>query len=72
VRFGNEQFAAGSGPDKGTHLVSRLLSEGGYAIYPDEVDELVSAVEGVLSGPKGTFMSGQTRVLRVVSVSFVR
>jgi hypothetical protein len=69
VRFGNEWLADGSGVDQGAR-VSRLLSDTGYSVHPDELEELVSATEGVLLGPKGTLMSGQTRVLRVISTTF--
>jgi hypothetical protein len=46
------------------------LSDAGYAVHADELEELVSATEGVLYGPKGTLMSGQSRCLRVVSTHF--
>jgi hypothetical protein len=72
VQFGNQWLADGSGPDRGALGVSRLLSDGGYSVHPDELDELVSATEGVLLGPKGTLMSGQTRVLKVVATTFNR
>jgi hypothetical protein len=54
----------------GIDVVSQLLSAGGYSVYLDEIEELVRAVEGVLSGPKGTLMSGQTKVLEVISTTF--
>jgi hypothetical protein len=37
---------------------------------PEELDELVSATYGVLLGPQGTLMPGQTKALKVVSVAF--
>ena len=72
VRFGDDQVAEGAGPDPAAQVVSRLLSDGGYAVYADELDELVSATEGVLLGPKGTLMSGQSKCLTVVSTTFDR
>ena len=59
-------------PETGTKVLSQLLSDRGYAVYEDELDELVSATEGVLYGPKGTLMSGQSKWLRVVSTTFDR
>jgi hypothetical protein len=53
-------------------MVSRLLSDQGYTVFPDEVEELVSAAEGVVLGPKATLMSGQSKVLRVISTTFER
>lgn len=52
--------------------MSQLLSDSGYSVHQDEVEEFLSAVEGVLLGPKGTPMSGQTKALEVVSVAFDR
>jgi len=72
VHFGDELPVEGASPASGAQVLSRLLSDGGYAVYADELDELVSATEGVLLGPKGTLMSGQSRCLRVVSTSFDR
>jgi hypothetical protein len=51
-------------------MLSGLLSDRGYAVYPDELDELFSATQGALLGPKGTLMSGQSKYLRVISTSF--
>jgi len=41
-------------------------------VHPDELDELVAATEGVLLGPKGTLMAGQSKWLKVVSTTFDR
>jgi hypothetical protein len=72
VLFADEWPADGSGPDRGAAIVSRLLSDGGCTVHPDELGELLSATEGVLLGPKGTLMSGQTRALKVISTTFDR
>ena len=72
VHFGDDLLAEGALPDPGAKVLSRLLSEGGYTVYPDELAELVTATEGVLVGPKGTLMSGQSTCLRVVSTTFHR
>jgi hypothetical protein len=72
VHFGDALLAEGAWPEPGAQVLSRLLSDGGYAVHADELDELVSATEGVLVGPKGTLMSGQSRWLRVVSTTFRR
>ena len=72
VHFGDDLPAEGAWPEPGAQALSRRLSDGGYAVYADELDELVSATEGVLFGPKGTLMSGQSRCLRVVSTDFHR
>jgi len=61
-----------SGVDPGAKVLSRLLEDGGYAVHPDELDELVAATEGVLLGPKGTLMDGQSKQLRFVSTTFDR
>ena len=70
IHFGDDLPVDGVSPDSGARVLSRLLSDGGYAVYADELDELVSATEGVLLGPKGTLMAGQSKYLRVVSTSF--
>ena len=73
VHFGDDSLVAeGARPVPGAQVLSRVLSDGGYAVYADELDELVSATEGVLLGPKGTLMSGQSRCLTVVSTTFDR
>ncbi len=73
VHFGDDSLVAeGAWPEPGRQVLFRVLSDGGYAVYADELDELVSATEGVLLGPKGTLMSGQSKCLRVVSTTFDR
>jgi hypothetical protein len=72
VHYGDDLLPEGVSPEPGAKVLSRLLSDGGYAVYADELEELVSATEGVLLGPKGTLMSGQSRCLRVVSTTFDR
>jgi hypothetical protein len=64
--------STGEGEADGAAAVSRLLADGGYPVEPAEVDEVVSAAEGVLLGPKATPMSGQTRLLGVLSIDFDR
>ena len=59
-------------PGQGGGVLSPLLSEAGCSPVSDELEELWSATEGVLLGPKGTLMSGQTRVLVVHSTTFAR
>ena len=71
VHYG-EDWPAGELPEPGAKVLSRLLSDRGYVVHADELDELVSATEGVLFGPKGTLMSGQSKSLRVVSTTFDR
>jgi hypothetical protein len=72
LHYGDDLLAEGVRPEPGAQVLSRLLSDGGYTVYADELGELVSAIEGVLLGPKGTLMSGQTRCLKVVSTTFDR
>jgi hypothetical protein len=52
--------------------LARLVADAGYESTPDELDECRRAIDGALAGPKGTLMDGQTRVLRVVEVTFDR
>jgi hypothetical protein len=64
LRQGQVELAGGEG------ALPRLLTDAGYPVLPEELEELSSAVYGVLLGPKGTLMSGQTKVLTVVSTTF--
>jgi hypothetical protein len=72
VYYGDDLLPEGVMPDPGAKVLSQLLSDRGYAVHADELEELVSATEGVLYGPKGTLMSGQSKCLRVVSTTFDR
>jgi hypothetical protein len=72
VVFGGESSPEGAWLARGGQRLSRFLSNAGYSSVPEELDELVSATYGVLLGPKGTRMPGQTKALRVVSVAFDR
>ncbi len=72
VHYGDDLLPEGTRPEPGAQVLARLLSDRGYAVNADELDELASATEGVLLGPKGTLMSGQSRCLRVVSTTFHR
>ena len=58
--------------DPVTVVLSRRLTGAGYTVHAGELEELASAAEGVLMGPKGTLMPDQTKVLRVISVTFDR
>ena len=60
------------GPRVQSDALFRLMTEAGCAPFPREVDELRAATEGVLRGPKGTFMDGQTKTLKVRSTTFDR
>jgi hypothetical protein len=71
VLFGDSEIAEGVAGQAGETL-SGQLANAGCAPVQEEVDELVSATEGVLRGPKGTLMSGQTKTLRVLSTAFDR
>lgn len=57
------------GPGVDTLLAVNLTAVG-CALTPGEQAELRTAIEGGLTGPKGTLMDGQTKTLRVVSVRF--
>jgi len=72
VHYGDDLPAGDVPADPGAQVLSRLLEDGGYAAHPDELAELVTATEGVLLGPKGTLMAGQSKWLRVVSTTFDR
>jgi hypothetical protein len=72
VHYGDDLLPEGTRPEPGAQVLARLLVDRGYAVHTDELDELASATEGVLLGPKGTLMSGQSRFLRVVSTTFHR
>jgi hypothetical protein len=72
VRFGPESLVEGSWPGRHEEAPSHFLSDAGLFVVPEEMQELSSAVEGALLGPKGTLMAGQTKVLDVVSTTFER
>jgi len=57
--------ALGPGVDS---LLAVNLTSVGCDLTPAEQAELRKAIEGALTGPKGTLMDGQTKVIRVVSV----
>jgi hypothetical protein len=52
--------------------IARRLREAGYAPVADEIAETEHAIGGALAGPKATLMDGQTKVLRVLEVTFDR
>jgi hypothetical protein len=68
VHLGNDSPDDVSSPERNARAVSDLLIASGYAVHTDELDELMTAIEGILMGPKGTMMDGQAKVLKVVSV----
>ena len=70
VLFGDEFQVQGTLPTRSREALASVLSNAGCSPVPDEVEELWSAIEGVLFGPKATLMSGQTKVLSVLSTSF--
>jgi hypothetical protein len=72
VRFGPESLVEGSWHGRDEEELSHFLSDAGLFVAPEEMQELSSAVEGALLGPKGTLMAGQTKVLGVVSTTFDR
>ena len=70
VLFGDEFHVQGTLPTRSREALASALSNAGCSPVPGEVEELWSAIEGVLFGPKATLMSGQTKVLNVLSTSF--
>ena len=70
VLFGDEFHVQGTLPTRSREALASALSNAGCSPVPREVEELWSAIEGVLFGPKATLMSGQTKVLNVLSTSF--
>jgi hypothetical protein len=51
--------------------LSRVLKLGAYPTpRARELDEAVQVIDGALAGPKGTYMSGQTKSVDVVRVDF--
>jgi hypothetical protein len=71
-RFGDDVEFDGTWHARSEEVLSRLLRDAGFLFVPEELTETLSAAEGVLLGPKGTLMSGQTIALKVVSVKFDR
>ena len=72
VHLGSELHVQGTLPSRTREALFSLLSDAGCAPVSEEVEEVWSAIEGVLFGPNGTLMSGQTSVLKVLSTSFGR
>lgn len=57
----------------GPRALADLLARAGYEeISGDEVEETHAVINGALSGPKGTTLRGQSKVLKVVRVDFSR
>jgi hypothetical protein len=72
VQFGSDVYAQGASPTRGREVLSSRMSDAGCSPAPEESLELWAAIEGVLFGPKGTLMPGQTTLLKVRSTSFDR
>jgi hypothetical protein len=72
LRDGRIQFGNDSGSEPSAAALSRRLAPAGYSVNADEAEEMASACEGALLGPKGTLMTGQTKTIRVVSTAFER
>jgi hypothetical protein len=60
------------GEPAATAPLGARLAQSGCTPEAGELKEIRSAIEGALSGPKGTLMAGQTKVLKVTSVQFDR
>ena len=52
--------------------IAKRLTDAGYNADSEELAESIRAIGGALGGPKATLLDGQTRVLRVLQVSFRR
>ena len=57
-------------PTKGD--IAKRFTNAGFAADSEELAESVRAIGGALAGPKATLMEGQTKVLRVLDVTFRR
>jgi hypothetical protein len=73
------ELACGSGkariasPDRTAASFTTCLESIGYAgVDAAEMDELEKVIDGAAAGPKGTYMKGQTRHLRVEKTELVR
>ena len=72
VEVASVRGVEGDAAGRDHEFLSRLVAQAGCAPVAEEIDELATAIEGVLRGPKGTLMEGQSRALRVVSTTFDR
>ena len=68
---GETTIEAARGTEREQFLGS-LFAGAGCTASPAEVTEILSALEGALFGPKGTLREGQTKSLKVTSVTFDR
>ena len=68
---GEATIEAARGAEREQFLGS-LLAGAGCTVSPAELTEILGALEGALFGPKGTMMEGQTKILKVTSVTFDR
>lgn len=50
--------------------LDRVLHDAGYSMSMPEIEETIGAIGGVMMGPKGTKMRGQTHVLTVKTIDF--
>ena len=71
LQNGETTLEAARGAEREQFLGS-LFSGAGCTASPAEVTEIMGALDGALSGPKGTMMEGQTKILKVTSVTFDR
>jgi hypothetical protein len=71
LRSGTLTMDGAVGPGIDT-LIAVNLTAVGCDLTPAGQAELRRAIDGALTGPKGTLMEGQTKALRVVSVRFDR
>ena len=71
AEFTIEGLKSGPISRSGPGPLRELLASAGYGpLADDEVAETHEAINGVLSGPKGTLMEGQSKRLRVVRTQF--
>ena len=68
---GETTVEAARGAEREQFLGS-LFAGAGCTASPAELTEIMGALEGALLGPKGTVMDGQTKILKVTSVTFDR
>jgi hypothetical protein len=69
----SEKGSASWGSRNSVTTLQTQLSKAGYAhLDKAELDESVRAIEGVLAGPKGTVLAGQSRSLGVVATTLSR
>ena len=71
AEFTIEGLRSGQISRSGSEPLGELLGSAGYGpLSEDEVRETHAVINGVLAGPKGTTLEGQSKSLRVVSMRF--